>query len=1727
MAQATFHAGSSNIVFAEAYATSPDLSKLYTAAAPLIPFFNIFIDPATIPSTDYTTASSSAFYFVTPNYWILRTVFAIDTSTLTDNATITSATLNIKAGRAAGSPSANLELWDATFDDSYVPFTYSKIQATDADKRAIYSCKGTNKVSTVPIASLTVAPQADDTTPVSMVLDPASFGVINKTGLSKFVLVVSTDSGQVIPTDLTNFVTINAISYLSGVPVYDIQLVVNYTTGGGTITIPSKPQNVVASKVSDTIGRLNWAVPADDGGGTITGYTITPVNVTDSTQLSPVNVPATPLTRDFPLPTDKQYNFHIYAKNSAGNGQVETSNTITLGTPGGGGPPSGGQVPGPPSNLQGTGLIGSIAIGWNVPTTDGGSTITNYIIEYRESGGSPVTLTIGPVLNYILSGLVNNVTYLIKVAAKNATGIGPYCSEIAVSTTTQTEALELTSWASFNNQLDGGPEHQFSGLTGLSYSSNMTELYNTPTVIYKDLDIKGQVTYRSSKRKLGGYAYDGGGTAYYLPPENNTTGNGIGLAQSLIAYTIGVSYQQPNAGYVSDFMKYSGRPGDAVAYYKKYTGYYADPTVAFSGGDDGKKAAETWKYNVYVNNCTSTSQCMMPGWPFEYIQNRPFLRFDTRKYVPLNEVLSASLSFNVPAGMTVVNQDSITHLEIRTVNRTLVGDNNLIDGNYDDYTTTVVGVIPILNNTALLNGERVAVALSPSAVAINEITKLVLVGSHEATTLPTGWNELTFENVRLNVVIKSGSIQTPGEVEALTATPGDKQITVNWSKPNFTGGSEITAYSIKDMNSSEITTVNVTDPTILTYNKTITGLTNDTLYSYIIFASNAFGEGVALPFSVTPTANRTGPGEVRDFAGVPQDGKVILYWNPPSDKGTMIPPRTLRYIIKNNTTGGKYETYDTSFEIDGLTNGFPYVFQIQAGVSPLAGPGGELIDLYNGPVSTITLTPTDSYTVPGLPNIYSVYAAKGNATVYWIPPAFDGGLPILGWKIKIEAPASHVFKPMLFVVSDPNADSYTIHPLNPDSTYIISVAAFNSAGVGPYDESDPFILLTGTVDNSILVDVDYNYTKFYTAPVELNRGVSTYEDFLYPKEVTEALPATITSDSNTTYPVIISPSNYMLYIHYENPNGFYAPDIMPAGIKIKSTPPVLVTATDYQIPVAPINVQDLFGPGGLKSGGSTQPTFAEWPSAVDIQDIVDYINNYTARYGIPITATITASNRLILTTTPTDNSPIAAGEGVILNFNTSIGQVTSVNELLFGTDPIFSSGTILYNVKNYVPTSEYDKVNKKALIESRVWSFERTRDMSKPSFWVERAEYFKAVDYDINVWDLPILPSTYISATPAEVIPQTNIKPNSVTILYFDDRGKSYALRDYYGDGRLMYRRKVSLGSGETITLEYPKDIVTELDPSNGEDSFGTIDYKTGSITGIVFPTIYEPNSTNIISTFKAATVVGVNVKWPIFVNGVMWLYFVVNGVIRHYQIEPNDPDGITAPKSYVAQNIADMLNAQFRFTNDGLIAGVGSGSQLYVKYTGRPIPEKLYRQHVGPTSTLELLKSDNSYIDPVAGRANSANKLFFGLSPTIIPSSRIYLTYSHTNDDPSPYNYVWYQTPHFVLVSRGVSSQYITKGHLDYLLEKLSYFKPTNTILDNVNFTPVLTDSIKFYDELTVSTADTTEVSPPYIFVSQTPPAPPGSYFVIVENPDGQQNGIIMDADPDPNVRYTYYVPV
>ena len=119
----------------------------------------------------------------------------------------------------------------------------------------------------------------------------------------------------------------------------------------------------------------------------------------------------------------------------------------------------------------------------------------------------------------------------------------------------------------------------------------------------------------------------------------------------------------------------------------------------------------------------------------------------------------------------------------------------------------------------------------------------------------------------------------PGAPTNLVATAGDTTVQLTWTAPASDGGSPITGYTVTGSPGGTCSTTGATTCTV-------SGLTNGTLYTFHVTATNAVGTGPeSNAASATPQAAATVPGAPTNLAATAGDTTVQLTWTAPTDDG--------------------------------------------------------------------------------------------------------------------------------------------------------------------------------------------------------------------------------------------------------------------------------------------------------------------------------------------------------------------------------------------------------------------------------------------------------------------------------------------------------------------------------------------------------------------------------------------------------------------------------------------------------------------------------------------------------------------------------------------------------------------------------------------------------------------------------------------------------------------------
>ncbi len=186
--------------------------------------------------------------------------------------------------------------------------------------------------------------------------------------------------------------------------------------------MPDAPTNVAAT-IGDSSASVSWSAPAFNGGSSITSYTVTSNIGGHSVTTSNTNATVPGLSNG------TTYTFTVTATNALGTSTSSgTSNGVTPAT-----------IPSVPTNIVAVAGNGQVTINFTAPVNNGGSTITDYVVEYKLSSGGTWTMFsdgVGTSPSITVTGLANYSYYDFRIYARNIIGDGTISSVLSATPTT-------------------------------------------------------------------------------------------------------------------------------------------------------------------------------------------------------------------------------------------------------------------------------------------------------------------------------------------------------------------------------------------------------------------------------------------------------------------------------------------------------------------------------------------------------------------------------------------------------------------------------------------------------------------------------------------------------------------------------------------------------------------------------------------------------------------------------------------------------------------------------------------------------------------------------------------------------------------------------------------------------------------------------------------------------------------------------------------------------------------------------------------------------------------------------------------------------------------------------------------------------------------------------------------------------------------------------------------
>ncbi len=193
------------------------------------------------------------------------------------------------------------------------------------------------------------------------------------------------------------------------------------------LSIPGAPTDLVLSELTSSSFNLSWNAPVDNGGSPVTNYS---VEISTDNGNSWVNV-KTDLSSGTQFSVQGKspgvtYLVRIASVNSVGVSTYLTGSVATLLA-----------AASAPTGLALRSVTNTTAtLGWSLPTSAGGSPITDYVVELSADSGatwSVVTHNVTTALGIVVPSLTPGNSYLVRVSAITSFGIGLATNPLSVA----------------------------------------------------------------------------------------------------------------------------------------------------------------------------------------------------------------------------------------------------------------------------------------------------------------------------------------------------------------------------------------------------------------------------------------------------------------------------------------------------------------------------------------------------------------------------------------------------------------------------------------------------------------------------------------------------------------------------------------------------------------------------------------------------------------------------------------------------------------------------------------------------------------------------------------------------------------------------------------------------------------------------------------------------------------------------------------------------------------------------------------------------------------------------------------------------------------------------------------------------------------------------------------------------------------------------------------------
>uniref|UniRef100_A0A663DYJ2 Titin n=1 Tax=Aquila chrysaetos chrysaetos TaxID=223781 RepID=A0A663DYJ2_AQUCH len=786
-------------------------------------------------------------------------------------------------------------------------------------------------------------------------------------------------------------------------------------------------------------------------------------------------------------------------------------------------------TPGPPINLKPREITkDSITLQWDMPLIDGGSRITNYIVEKREStrkAYSTVT-TNCQKCSFRIPNLAEGCEYYFRVLAENEYGIGepaetaePVRASEAPSPPESLNIMDVTrssvSLAWPKPEHDGGSK--ITGYVIEAQRKGTNQWAHITTV--KTLDCVVKNLTENEEYTFQVMAVNSAGRS--APRESRPV---IIKEQTMLPeFDLRGIYQKTVIAKAGDNIKIEipvlGRPRPTVTWKKEdqilkqtqRVNYENTATATILTINECKRS-DSGQYPLSAKNIVGeVSEVItvqvhdIPGPPtgpikFDEISS-DFLTFSWEP--PLNDG-------GVP----------ITKLEIKIADFSTVlinKDSSRRDGGAYTLTATNPGGfakhifnVKVLDRPGPPEGPLTVSEVTAEKCVLSWLPPLddggakidhYVVEKRETTIrVDSGQYVLLAKNVagekkvpvNVKVLDRPGPPEGPVEITGVTA----EKCMLSWKPPLQDGGSDISHYVVEKRETSRLVWT-VIDSNVQTLNCKVTKLLEGNEYVFRIMAVNKYGVGEPLesepvlaknPF-VVPLAPKA-----PEVTAITKDSMIVVWERPASDGGSEI----LGYVLEKRDKEGirwtrcnKRLISELRYRVTGLIENHDYEYRVSAeNAAGLSEPS---------PPSTYYKA-CDPIYKPGPPNNPKVVdVTRSSVFLSWGKPIYDGGSEIQGYIVE----KCDVSDGQWAICTPPTGIKNThmeVEKLVEKHEYKFRICAVNKAGVGEHADVPGSVIIireaaiidtTSSFTSLVLDNVNRFDTGKYTLTLENSSGTKS------------------------------------------------------------------------------------------------------------------------------------------------------------------------------------------------------------------------------------------------------------------------------------------------------------------------------------------------------------------------------------------------------------------------------------------------------------------------------------------------------------------------------------------------------------------------------------------------------------------------------------------------------------